>query len=66
MNKDQIEGRIEAAKGKIKEATGVLIDDKKFETQGEIQKNVGKIQAGLGDLKEEIKDEIKKEIKAEG
>jgi uncharacterized protein YjbJ (UPF0337 family) len=63
MNKDQIEGRVEAVKGKIKEATGVLTGDKKFETEGELQKNVGKIQAGLGDIKEEIKDEIKKELK---
>jgi uncharacterized protein YjbJ (UPF0337 family) len=60
MNKDQVKGRVEEAKGKVKEAAGVLLDDKDMETEGNVQKNVGKVQAGFGDLKEEIKDEIKK------
>lgn len=64
MNKDQIAGRVEAAKGKIKEAAGVLMDDKDMETEGGVQKNLGKIQAGFGDIKEEVKEEIKQDIKA--
>lgn len=55
MNKDQVEGRVEQSKGKIKEVTGNIIGDKQMEIQGNIQKNVGKAQAGFGDLKEEIK-----------
>jgi uncharacterized protein YjbJ (UPF0337 family) len=32
-----------------------------METEGNVQKNVGKVQAGFGDLKEDIKEEIKKD-----
>ena len=36
MNKDQVKGRVEEAKGKVKvkEAAGVLLDDKGMETEG--------------------------------
>lgn len=30
-----------------------------MEVEGNLKKNIGKVQAGFGDLKEEIKDEIK-------
>jgi uncharacterized protein YjbJ (UPF0337 family) len=49
MNKDQVKGRVEEAKGKVKEAAGVLLDDKDLEIEGNVQKNVGKVQAGFGD-----------------
>ena len=56
INKDQVEGRVEEAKGKVKEVTGKVLDDKGMEIKGNIQKNVGKAQAGYGDLKKDIKD----------
>jgi uncharacterized protein YjbJ (UPF0337 family) len=56
INKDQVEGRVEEAKGKVKEVTGKALDDKGMEIKGNIQKNVGKAQAGYGDLKKDIKD----------
>jgi uncharacterized protein YjbJ (UPF0337 family) len=55
LNKDQVDGRVGEAKGKVKEATGVIVDDKKMEAEGNLQKNLGKAQKGYGDLKEEIK-----------
>ena len=55
MNKDQVKGRVEEAKGKIKEVTGNVVGDKETEVEGNIQKNIGKAQAGVGDLKEDIK-----------
>jgi uncharacterized protein YjbJ (UPF0337 family) len=55
MNKDQIKGRAEEAKGKVKEAAGVILDDDALEAKGNIQKNVGKGQASFGDLKNDIK-----------
>ena len=58
MNKDQIEGLVEEVKGKVKEAAGVILDDKGMEIEGNVQKNVGKVQSGFGDLKEDIKKEI--------
>ncbi len=57
MNKDQIKGRVEEAKGKVKvkEFTGKLLDNDDMELEGNLQKNVGKVKAGFGDLKEDIK-----------
>jgi len=54
VNKDQINGRVDEAKGTVKEITGKVLDDKGMEIQGNIQKNVGKAQAGFGDLKQDI------------
>ena len=56
VNKDQVNGRVDEAKGAIKEITGKVLDDKGMEIQGNIQKNVGKAQAGYGDIKQDIKE----------
>jgi len=55
MNKDQVKGRVEEAKGKVKEVTGNVLNDDQMELEGNLQKNVGKVRAGFGDLKEDIK-----------
>jgi uncharacterized protein YjbJ (UPF0337 family) len=56
INKDQVQGRVDEAKGAVKEITGKVLDDKGMEIEGNIQKNVGKAQAGFGDLKQDIKE----------
>jgi len=56
VNKDQVKGRVDEAKGTVKEVTGKVLDDKGMEIEGNIQKNVGKAQAGYGDLKQDIKE----------
>ncbi|MGA7982369.1 MAG: CsbD family protein [Chromatiaceae bacterium] len=58
MNKDQVKGRIEEAKGKVKEVTGKVVGKKEMEAEGNVQKNIGKAQAGVGDIKEDIKDAL--------
>jgi uncharacterized protein YjbJ (UPF0337 family) len=58
MNKDQVEGRIEEAKGKVKEVTGKVVGNKDLEVKGKVQKTVGEVQAGYGDLKEDVKKGI--------
>lgn len=55
MNKDQAKGRIEEAKGKVKEVAGKVSGNKNLEQKGKFQNIRGKIQAGYGDLKEDIK-----------
>jgi len=59
MNKDQVKGRVEEAKGTIKEATGKLVGDKTLEAKGNIEKNLGKGQAKFGDVKKDVKDASK-------
>jgi uncharacterized protein YjbJ (UPF0337 family) len=51
MNKDQVKGRIE-------EATGKVTGDKELEQEGKVQNIGGKVQAGYGDLKEDIKTAV--------
>jgi uncharacterized protein YjbJ (UPF0337 family) len=59
MNKDQVKGRVDEAKGTIKDATGKLVGDKTLEAKGNIEKNLGKVQAKVGDLKHDVKESLK-------
>lgn len=59
MNKDQVNGKVEESKGKVKEAAGVLLDDKSLKTEGNVQKNLGKAQSGVGDIKKKLHKDIK-------
>jgi len=56
MNKDQIKGRFEETKGKVKQVTGKAVGNRELEHKGRVQKAGGKIQAGYGDLKKDVKD----------
>jgi uncharacterized protein YjbJ (UPF0337 family) len=56
MNKDQAEGRIEEAKGKVKEVVGNFVGNNNLELKGKMQKSGGKFQAAYGDLKEDFKN----------
>jgi uncharacterized protein YjbJ (UPF0337 family) len=58
MNKDQVKGRIEEATGTVKEVTGKVTGDKDLEQEGKVQSIGGKVQAGYGDLKEDIKTAV--------
>lgn len=55
VNKDQIKGRAREAKGKLKEVTGNLVGNEKLQTKGRIEKNLGKVQAKIGDIKQDLK-----------
>jgi uncharacterized protein YjbJ (UPF0337 family) len=59
INKDQIKGRVEEAKGTVKEAAGKLVGNETVEAKGNIQKDLGKFQAAFGDVKKDIKDAAK-------
>ena len=59
INKDQVKGRTEEAKGKIKEIAGELVGNEKLEAEGKILKNLGKAQAKFGDVKKNVKDAVK-------
>ncbi len=56
MNKDQIKGRINEAEGKSKEVTGNIVGNKRLEEKGKGQKNIGKIQKGLGNITNDLKN----------
>ncbi|KAF0233923.1 MAG: hypothetical protein FD177_1335 [Desulfovibrionaceae bacterium] len=55
MDKDQVKGRTKEMSGKVKEVTGKIVGDKELEAKGNVEKNVGKIQAAYGDVKNAVK-----------
>jgi uncharacterized protein YjbJ (UPF0337 family) len=61
MNKHQVKGRVEQAKGAVKEGTGRVLDNERLEAEGMIDKTVGKAQAEYGDAKERTQDMLDKE-----
>jgi uncharacterized protein YjbJ (UPF0337 family) len=60
MNKDQVNGRAEELKGKVKEATGKVVGNDRLKTEGKADQLTGKIKAGYGDAKEKVKQAIDK------
>ena len=60
MNKHQVEGRTDQAKGKIKEAAGKLVGNENLKAEGRADQAAGKVQSTYGDVKEDVKDSIKK------
>lgn len=55
VNKDQVKGRVKEAEGTIKEAAGKAVGNEKLEAKGKIQKVLGRAQAALGDVKQDLK-----------
>ena len=58
MNKDQVAGREKQVEGKLKEAAGKIVGNKELEAKGKIKNQVGKAQAGFGDIKADIKKTV--------
>lgn len=67
MNRDELKGKAEALKGKIKQATGDLTDDERLhdegvadEAAGDVQHAVGKGRRKVGEAINDLGDAIKK------
>lgn len=55
MNKDQVKGRLKEVEGTVKEVTGKVVGNKSLEEKGKVEKAIGEIQTGYGDVKNDIK-----------
>ena len=55
MNKNQTEGHIDEASGKVKEIAGKITGNRNLEQKGKIQNVSGHVQAGVGSLQKDIK-----------
>ena len=53
MNQDQVQGKFEQLRGKIKETWGILSDDDIALAEGKMDQFLGKLQAAYGLSKEE-------------
>jgi len=49
--KDKVQGTFHEAKGKIKEVAGILANEPDLETAGAVEKNAGKVQVKVGQIK---------------
>ena len=60
MNKDQVKGRVEQAKGTVKDNVGKATGDSNLRGQGAADKAAGKTQATYGDAKQKVKNAVDK------
>jgi uncharacterized protein YjbJ (UPF0337 family) len=59
INKDQVDGRIKQATGKVQEVAGRVAGKPIQELKGKVKKTVGAAQAGLGDAAERDRENAK-------
>jgi uncharacterized protein YjbJ (UPF0337 family) len=58
MNKDELEGKAEALKGKVKQAAGDLTDNERLHDEGVVDEAAGDTQAGLGKARRKVGEAI--------
>jgi uncharacterized protein YjbJ (UPF0337 family) len=58
MNKDELKGKAEAVKGKVKQAAGDLTDDEQLRDEGVVDEVAGDTQAALGRAKRKVSEAI--------
>jgi uncharacterized protein YjbJ (UPF0337 family) len=56
MNRDEIKGKAEKAKGYVKEEAGEILDDPELEAEGKAERAGGKLREGFGKAKEKVSD----------
>jgi uncharacterized protein YjbJ (UPF0337 family) len=56
MNRDEIKGKAEKAKGYVKEETGEILNDPELEAEGRTERAGGKLREGFGKAKEKVSD----------
>jgi uncharacterized protein YjbJ (UPF0337 family) len=63
INKDQVDGRVKEAAGKIQEVAGRVTGSPTQELKGKVKKAVGTAQAGFGDAKERVNDNAREDAR---
>ncbi len=56
MNTEEEKGKGKQVKGKLREAAGVLTDNKEMQAKGKIEKIEGKTREKIGKLKKELNE----------
>jgi len=62
MNKDQVKGRAETAKGDVKEAAGKMVGNQRLAAEGRADQAAGKAQSKVGDVKHDVGKAVKNAI----
>ena len=58
MNRDELEGKAEALKGKIKQATGDLTNDPDLHDEGVVDEAAGKTQDTIGRARRKVGEAV--------
>src|ERR1700722_16012966 len=56
MNRDQVKGAADKAKGAIEDTAGKIIGDAKLQAEGKLEKAKGAARSAVGDVKEAVKN----------
>lgn len=59
MHKDQVKGAMTDAKGAVKRAAGKATGNERLQAEGATQQAAGKVQKGVGNLKDAARDVLK-------
>lgn len=59
MHKDEIKGAAKDMKGSMKEAAGKATGDRELEARGIAEKTAGKVEKGVGNLKDAARNALK-------
>ena len=59
MNRDELDGKVDQVKGKMKQATGDLTDDDRLRDEGVADEAAGDVQEGFGRGRRKVGEAIK-------
>ena len=59
MNKEQVSGKVDELKGRVKEEVGKATNNPETQAEGLVDQGKGKIKQTYGDVKEEVKNQQK-------
>ena len=57
-NKDEVDGKIDQAKGKVKEKVGELTNDESLRNEGEAQQDAGTVEEAFGKGRRKVGEAI--------
>lgn len=55
------DGKIDDAKGRVKEAAGDLTDDQELKNEGKVDRATGKVKDAVDDVTDKVKDVVGKD-----
>ena len=58
MNRDELKGKAQKAKGFVKDKAGELMNDPELEAEGEVERAGGELREGFGKAKRKVKEGI--------
>jgi uncharacterized protein YjbJ (UPF0337 family) len=56
MNRDEIKGKAEKAKGYVKDKAGEILNDPELEAEGEAERAAGTVREGIGKAKRKVRE----------